>query len=136
MESSGKSVEPTECNLPTRLREFDKVHIGEDCSLLSGCHENSLFFDCTFTNLNGLTLKDCDLNHSRFTTETIRDALGFTLTLGCHSFKGVEFSPLLFDLMLCLLTMSKGNDGKRRQLIDVIGAKRYEALMRVLNVVE
>lgn len=118
------------------LRDFDEVHIGEDCSELTGTHENGLFFECKFRKLTGLTLKDCDLNHSEFTTQAVREALGFTMTLGCHSFKGVKLSPLLFDLMLSLLTMTTGNDEKRNQLIKVIGERRYESLKRTLEVVE
>jgi hypothetical protein len=119
-----------------KLRQFDQTHIGEDCTNLTGMHENGLFYECTFCTLNGLTLKDCDLNQSTFLTDRISDALGFTLTLGCHSFSGVEYSPLLFDLLLTLMTMSKGNDDKREKLIEIVGRPRYEALMRALKSTE
>lgn len=119
-----------------KLREFSETRIGEDCKTLSGHHENGLFFECEFKKLAGLTLKDCDLNRSKFTTDSIRDALGFTMTLGCHSFDKVEYSPLLFDLFLTLATMTKGNDEKRQKLIDVIGRSRYEAIKRTLSAIE
>lgn len=118
------------------LHTFTEEHIFEDCRDLTGVHENGLFFGCEFDKLNGLTLKDCDLNRSNFKTDSVRDALGFTLSLSCMSFRNVTFSPLLFDLMLSLLCMSAGNDEKREQLKTVIGPERAEALLRVLKATE
>jgi hypothetical protein len=115
------------------LREFSGVHIREDCKTLTGVHDNELFHQCKFEKLNGLTLKDCVLTESEFGTDSVRDALGFTLTLGCHSFEDVRYSPLLFDLMLTLMTMTQGNTRKREQLIDVVGKSRYQALLKVLK---
>jgi hypothetical protein len=119
-----------------KLREFSNERIGEDCSTLSGTHENELFFDCIFCNLGGLTLKDCVLDRSKFTTSRLRDALGFTMTLDCHSFRDVEFSPLLFDLFMMLAYMSKGNDEKREKLLDVVGRDRAQAILRALKETE
>jgi len=119
-----------------KLRHFSEEHIREDCTTMTGEHEDGLFFGCRFDRLNGLTLKDCDLNRSEFQTEKVRDALGFTLTLSCLSFRNVKFSALLFDLMLCLLSMSAGNDEKRAKLRDVVGAGRFDTLMRVLKGIE
>src|SRR5690348_6236770 len=96
-----------------RLRDFSEINIDKDCSTLEGVHDNGLFFNCTFEKLNKLTLSNCDLNKSKFTTSKLRDALGFTMTLDCMSFRDVEYSELLFDLFLCLATMTKGNDAKR-----------------------
>lgn len=118
------------------MRTFSAVKIGEDCKTLTGHHENELLFECEFEKLTGLTLRNCDLNRSRFTTKYIRDALGLTVTLDCHSFQNVELSPLLFDLMLALLTKTTGNDHKREQLIGVIGEQRYEAFKRALDETE
>lgn len=123
--------------MPDKLREFADVHIGEDCRELQHTyHDNELFFECMFEKLNGLVLKDCDLNYSRFLTNRVCDALGFTLTLDCNSFKNVEYSELLFDLMLALLASTKGNDGKREKLVSVIGHSRYQALKKLIEVVE
>lgn len=118
------------------LRHFNQTHIDEDCRDITGSHYNELFFNCAFDKLNGLVLQDCDLNQSQFLTSKVEDALGFTLTLNCHSFKDVTLSPLLFDLMLILLVMSKSNDAKREALLDVIGRRRAEALLRLLERVE
>ncbi len=118
------------------LRQFSKIHIDEDCHTLTGRHSNELFFNCKFKDLRGLQLENCDLNRSTFETESIREALGFTLSLDCNSFRAVEYSPLLFDLMLCLLSMGNGNDEKREKLKEVVGEGRYEALMKVLSRVE
>jgi len=118
------------------LRKWFETHIEEDCSEMSGTHENGLFFGCQFRKLNNLTLKDCDLNRSEFTTEDVREALGFTLTLNCHSFAGVKYSPLLFDLMLMLLVSTEGNDEKRVKLLEVLGKDRYLKLKRILKALE
>jgi hypothetical protein len=119
-----------------RLRTFNAIHIDEDCSNLTGYHDNELFFNCTFDKVNRTTLRNCVLNESRFLTERIQDILGFTLTLDCFSFDGVEWSELTFDLLLCLMIMSTGNDAKREKLKDVLGKTRHEALMRVLRRIE
>lgn len=118
------------------LRCFDEKHIDEDCSQLTGRHTNGLFFGCTFRNLVGLELIHCDLNSSRFTTSSVRDALGFSLTLDCHSFNNVEYSPLLMELLLYLLTTTKGNDEYRGKIADMLGPTKMEALRRVLRETE
>jgi hypothetical protein len=118
------------------LHEFSEVHVGEDCRKISGDHKNGLFFECDFEKLRGLTLKDCTLNRSRFLTSDIKDALGFTLSLQCGSFKGVEYSPLLFDLFLLLASMSSGNDSKRKALLDVIGRERAIELLEQMRGLE
>lgn len=119
-----------------KLREFSASHLSENFQDNIGVHENELFFNCTFNKLNGAVLKDCDLMNSKFITSKLRDALGFTLTLNCHSFKGVEFSEELFDMMLALLVISKGNDEKRKQLVEVIGANKFSKLKRLLKAIE
>lgn len=118
------------------LRNFDQTFIDSDCKTLSGLHDNELFFNCVFENLNNLTLSNCDLNQSKFLTASIRDALNFTLTLNCHSFDKVEFSELLFDLLLVLVTKTTGNDLKREQLLDVIGRDRASAINKILKTIE
>ncbi len=118
------------------LREFNQVHIDEDCRGLSGTHTNELFFNCVFDKLSGLNLVDCDLNESKFKTSSIQDALGFSMTLDCFSFKGVEYSPLLFDLLVVLMSLTHGNDEKRRKLVDVIGPEKMQAMKRVLGVMD
>lgn len=118
------------------LRNFEHTHIDEDCQGISGHHENELFFNCKFNKVNGLTLKNCDLNNSTFNTESINDALGLTVTLDCHSFSNVTLSPLMFDLLLMLLTKTKGNDAKRRALIDVVGKEEFFKLLRQTKTLE
>jgi hypothetical protein len=113
------------------------IHIDQDLSGIGpGLHNKELFFNCTFNNLNGLSLIDCDLNRSAFTTDKVEDALGFTLTLGCRSFQDVTFSELLFDLMLCLLIKSKGNTEKRKQLINLMGRSKVATLLKTLERLE
>ncbi len=119
-----------------RLRNFSEEHIREDCTNITGRHSNGLFYGCRFDKLNGLTLEDCDLNASSFETSKVRDALGFTMTLSCFSFRGVCFSELLFDLFLCLAYMTVGNDLKREKLLDVVGRERAKAILNLLGRIE
>lgn len=58
------------------------------------------------------------------------------MTLDCKSFNNVAYSEMLFDLFLCLATMTKGNDEKREKLKDVVGRKQWEKLMKVLRATE
>jgi len=118
------------------LHKFDEVHVEENCENLSGFHENGLFFGCTFKDLRGLTLKDCDLNHAKFLTDDVREALGFTLTISCLSFNNAEYSPLLFDLLCLLMYKTKGNDEKREKLLDIVGRDRAEKLLHILKRLE
>ena len=117
----------------TKVREFAEEHIEEDCSSLCGERSNELFFGCTFDKLSGLTLHNCDLNRSKFVTKRFRDALGFTLTLDCHSFKDVEYSALLFDSMLFLLCQTRGNDEKREALVQLLGPEKMSVFERLLG---
>src|SRR4051812_14025925 len=103
-------------------RAFNKVHIDEDVSDLTGLHENEVFHNCTFRNLRGLTLKDCVLARSKFLTDKLEDAMGLTFTVGdCGTFRDVEYSEYLFDLFLVMMIQTAGNTSKRRRLIEVVG---------------
>jgi hypothetical protein len=123
--------------------EADKVladktfyKIDADCQDLTGHFKGAVFYNCLFKKLNGLLLEGCDLNQSKFLTDEIKDALGFTVTLNCHSFENVEISPLLFDLMLLLLCKSKGNTEKRQKLLDIIGHDRAYELLKQLKTLD
>lgn len=117
-------------------RNFSEIHIDEDCRGVKGLHDNALFFNCKFNKLNELTLKNCDLNQSSFEVESIKDALGFTVTLDCFSFNGVKLSPELFDLYLLLLCQTKGNEDKVEAVKSIIGKDKAERLLRYLRQVE
>lgn len=113
---------------------LDKSNIEVDVA--PGEYSNELFYGCYFNDLRGLTLVNCDLNKSKFTTDSVDKAMGLALSLNCHSFKGVEYSPLLFNLLLYLLTLTVGNSGKRQALIGIIGEGQYSAFERLLGGVE
>lgn len=118
------------------LHKFENTAIDKDCSNLTGVYNNSLFYGCKFNKLNDLQLVKCNLNGSKFDTSSIKDAINFTLTLNCGSFKNVEYSPLLFDLLLYLITISKGNDEKRAKIKEVLGESRYKVLDMVMGAAE
>src|SRR6478609_2819802 len=96
----------------TKLHEYADTFIDRDMTNVRlGHHDNELFFNCVFKDVRGAELKDCNLRNSRFVTDTIEQALGFTLTIGeCGSFEDVEYSPLLFDLLLVMMAKTRGND--------------------------
>jgi hypothetical protein len=119
------------------LRKYNAEHQDENCETTKGFHENELFWNCTFKELNGLTLKDCVLRNSRFFTEKLEDALGFTFTVGdCHTFEDVEYSEFLFDLFLVMLLKTKGNTEKRRKILDMVGHDRVRDLLQQFKTLE
>lgn len=118
------------------LRNWTSTKIDDDCESLTGFHENALFYNCRFRNLKGVTLKNCILTGSKFLTSDVRDALGFTMTLDCGSFKNVTYSEELFDLLLTLIITTKGNVEKRRKLLDVVGKERVAEILSTLATLE
>jgi hypothetical protein len=117
--------------------DFRATHIDEDLKGVSiGSRENELFFNCELKDLRGVTLKNCVLTNSRVLTDRVEDALGLTVTLDCHTFEDLELSPLMFDLLLVLLLKTKGNEEKRRKLVEVIGRRRVVELLGELKQVE
>lgn len=119
-----------------RSKSQAKSFIDQNCENLTGHFKGVIFHNCTFKKLNGLVLEDCVLMNSRFLTDDIEDALGFTLTLQCNSFRDVEFSPLLFDLYLLMAVKSSGNTEKRKKLIEIVGKERSYELLKILSSLE
>ncbi len=63
--------------------------------------------------------------------------LGFSVTLDCNSFSGVELSPEIFDLICILLVKTKGNVEKRQALIKyVVGSQRSREYLTKLSKLE
>lgn len=121
----------------SNLRDFSEKHIDETMQGVAGREfDNALFFNCVFDDIKGTTFKHCDLNHSTFKTDKIEDLLGATITLDCNSFGNVELSPLIFDLILVLLTKSRGNTEKRKQLVEVLGRERVLELLTQMKDLE
>lgn len=113
--------------------ELPSVRDKHNCESLKGHFVGEVFYECTFKDLQGLTLENCILNKCRFFTDSVLEARNFMFTLNCNSFRNVEFSPLLFDLFLCMALKSKGNDEKRRKLVEVIGRERVIELLTELK---
>lgn len=119
------------------MRTFSEIHIDEDVRDLSGSFDNALFYNCTFGPLNNLELTNCVLDKSTFTETDPARMLGFTVTLDCHSFSGVELSPEAFDLICMLLVKTKGNIHKRKAIIEHVvgheGSARYLSKLKDLE---
>ena len=122
--------------LPSKLRTYKEVHIGEAFPVLSGDHTNELFYNCSVDKVAGLTLKHCVLSGTQFVTQGIKNLLGLTVTLDCNTFNNVEFSADMFDLMLLLLCKTKGNTEKRAKLIEVVGRDRAYQLLKQMEYLE
>ena len=119
------------------LRQFSETHIDENLGRIKGTFENALFFNCTFESLDGLTLKNCVLNHSKVTARNPSDLLGTTVTLDCHTFSNVEMTPEAFDMLLLLLCKTKGNEEKRRAIIKhVVGHDNALQHLRAMKTLE
>lgn len=120
-----------------KLHDYKASHIDEDFSNRRlGWHENELFYNCTFKDVRGAVLKDCNLRHSRFVTDKPEEAIGLTFTMECGTFEDVELSPTLFDMAILMLLKSKGNHEKRQKLLEVLGRDRVIELLRQLKQVE
>ena len=119
------------------LRTFSAIHIDEDVRSLKGSHQNELFHNCTFGELKDLELTHCCLNGSKFTEVDPTKMLGFSVTLDCNSFSGVELSSEIFDLICMLLVKTKGNVEKRQALIKhVVGSQKSREYLTKLSKLE
>ena len=124
-------------NPTTALVDFQAIHIDEDCTELPpGNYYKQLFHNCTFKKLNGVVAKDCTLTDSKVLTDKMEDALGLTVTLDCKTFDNLELSPLMFDLFVMLLIKTKGNEHKRKRLIDILGRERIHELLSAMKTLE
>lgn len=112
---------------------YEDQHIPE----LSGRHENEHFRNCTVCSLKNAVLERCTFHGTHFKVDSLKEALGLTLTLDCQTFSNLELSETLFDALLLLLCKTKGNTMKRRALIEqVIGRKRAAELLAEMAVLE
>src|SRR5688572_15795923 len=118
------------------LRTFSEKHIDENLEETATSYDNALLFNCKFRDLRGKSFINCDLNHSEFLTDRVEDLLNFSLTLNCHSFRNVVLSETIFDLLLLLLFITKGNDSKRKKLLQIVGSERARELSEKLEILE
>lgn len=118
------------------LHKFSDMFIDKDFVNVTQDFDNALLYNCIWHKLNGVTLKNCDLNHSKIPIQKIEDILNFTVTLNCKSFNNVELSELVFNLFLILLYKTKGNDTKRRKILELIGTEEAKKLLSTLEGIE
>lgn len=105
------------------MRNYTESHIDEHIPVLTGYHENALFYNCTIDAVKDAHLHNCVLTSSKFNLHSLADMQGMTVTLDCHSFGQVELSEEAFDYILMLLIKTSGNTAKREKLIEAIGGK-------------
>lgn len=106
-----------------RLRDYHAIHIDEHIPVLTGYHENVLYYNCKIDSAKDAHLHNCVLTASSFLPQTLHDIQGLTLTLDCHSFVDVELSEAALDYLLMLLVKTRGNNEKREKIIEAIGGK-------------
>lgn len=93
----------------------------------------TLFFGCKLDNLRGATLESCCLTNSEIAPKKMDDVAGITVTLNCFSWKDVTLNELAFDLMIWLLSLTKGNDEKRAVLKRIIRSDHMVEFQRELD---
>lgn len=99
-------------------------HIGEnlgDVSTRRFVREN--FFECTITCMRNTVFEHCSLAFTKLEPKRISDLLGLTMTLDCFTFQDLEMNELAFEILLYLISTSKGNDEKREAIRSLISAK-------------
>jgi hypothetical protein len=110
---------------------YKEQHIREVFDDVPKPANRATFYNCTFNKLNGAVLKDCVLQGSKLAMTKPEDIIGLTLTMDCNTFRDVELSPEVFDLMLLLLCRTKGNNAKRLAIIEkVVGHDRSIELLK------
>ena len=119
------------------LRKFNEIYIDKDLTKIVKKHyKNCLFFSCTFDDISNIIFEDCVLTRSKFISNDVKKCLNFAVTLKCSSFKDVEISETIMNLILFLLASTKGNDSKRRKIIGIIGKEKVREMSNKLEGIE
>jgi hypothetical protein len=109
------------------LRNWKAVHIDETIEVLTGYHEDELFYNCTIKKIKNAVLKNCCMTESKFAIDEVEDMLGLHMGLDCSHFSNVEFSEQAFDYLVLLMVRTKGNTAKRLKIIEALGGKQRVA---------
>ena len=119
------------------LHKFDGLHFDEDCTQLKGHFENHLFSRCKFRDLSGLTLKNCVLRESMFEPQTLREAMGFTVSMECGTFYKAKPNRLMLEMLLMLVLQTEGNEELRQNIVDhVLGREKAHQLYELIRNLE
>lgn len=117
------------------LRDFNKTYVDKQVQLRGEIH-NTLLHNCEIADLRGVTLLNCDLNQSKILIDDINKLQGFACTMDCGTFRNVTLSETVFDCLVMLLYSTKGNDNKRRKLIDVVGKDKMKELAEQMESID
>lgn len=119
------------------MRDFNADYIDKDFTeFCPTINENVLYYNCKFKDIHNVTFKDCVMTQSELVAENIREVLGVTITLDCNSFRNVKLPEFVLDLFLLLLTKTRGNSKKRKQILDIVGKEKAVELLKSLDVTE
>lgn len=119
------------------LRLLTEKHIDEEFKEAPPSKRGAEFYDCTFHRLAGVDLLDCTLYGSKFVMKNPEDVIGLGITLDCYTFNNLELSPEVFDFLMLLICKTKGNNEKRRVILEnVVGHDRAIELLRTFKNLE
>jgi len=122
---------PYDDNGNLTLRKWNATHIDEHIPLLTGYHENELFYNCTIDSMRGGVFVHCCFTECKFNFQSIEDMQDVVGGFDCAMFSNVELSDKAFDYFALLLLRTKGNTKKRIKIIEALGGK--EQVDKLLN---
>lgn len=82
--------------------------------------QRELFVNCTMQDVSNAVFEHCAMVGSKLDPQSLKEMIGFTATLDCLMFEGLECNELAMDAVLNLVSMTKGNDERRTVLRGLI----------------
>ena len=119
---------------PTQI--FDANYYRETLDLSSARQVRALIRECDIIGLRGAQLINCTMTGSRVLVNDVRGLLGVTLTMDCLTFEDVEVPEILLDLLLYLLTRTRGNESKRGSIRALIDGRRVREFDKIFPLLE
>lgn len=118
------------------LRTFSATHIDETFEIITGLHENALFYNCTFHNVRNARFINCDLNQSRFVSTNPEDFMGLVVSLDCFTFGNIELSEPALLCLLAMLLKTKGNTAIRKSVLASLDHHKMFSLLKNFETLE
>jgi hypothetical protein len=121
---------------PDPLRFFSQVIKDQKNLNLEGQgFVRALFVNCQITRLRNTTLAKCTMSGCSLEPADIRDILGITITLNCHTWDHFRMSPLTLDAILYLITRGAAPEEQER-VRSVIDPHRRDLFAKVFPLLE
>ena len=121
----------------TSLGPWTESHIDEVPVDVAGKRfVRALFFNCEFRRLRGATFEHCSLKRSKINPEKVEDLLSLTITLDCFAWNDVELNELAFDVLVYMLSRTRGNDDRRAVLKRMITERNHKRVEKAFEMLE